>query len=259
MQRMKGLVLLLPSLALAQAPQWTRPYVVDARFWLQKTGARHGELLFAAQTLELEAGQEATLTVEPQDQWGRPFPPELAGFFVDAPRSCQGLVTVETLSPTRFRLRAGSERGKCQVRLGALGNLNLEWFFTVKTTSVAHGGYTRAQAEYITTRLYRALLAREPDPAGFRAAVAEIQRNRLGSLLEGMLKSPEFREKWQGQTPAQFLEQIYQGLLGRPADSEGVRRYLREVERGRLKAVLGDIIHSQEFEEAMLRAEGRRP
>lgn len=257
MPRALALCFLLPSLALAQAPQWSRPYVTDARFWLQKTGERRGERLFPGQAVELEAGQEATLTVEPQDQWGRPFPQELAGFFLDDPRSCQGLVTVEGLTPTSFRLRAGSERGTCQLRLVALGNLNLEWAFTLKVTSVAHGGYTRAQAEYIATRLYRALLAREPDPEGFRAAVAEIQRNRLGSLLEGMLKSPEFKEKWQGKPPTQFLEQIYHGLLGRPPDSEGVRRYLKDVERGRLKAVLADIIHSEEFEEAMLRAEGR--
>lgn len=259
MQRALGIFLLLPSLALAQAPQWSRPYVADARFWLQKAGERRGQPLFTGQAVELEAGQEVTLTVEPLDQWGRAFPQELSGFFVDDRSSCQGLVTVATLAATSFRLRAGSERGKCELRLGAYGNLNLEWSFTVKVTSVAHGGYTRAQAEYIATRLYRALFAREPDPEGFRAAVAEIQRNRLGSLLEGMLKSPEFREKWQAKPPSQFLEQIYLGLLGRSPDSEGVRRYLREVERGRLKGVLADIIHSEEFEQAMLQAEGRQP
>lgn len=257
--QLAAVFLLLPSLVLAQAPQWSRPYVADARFWLQKAGERRGQSLFAGQTVELEAGQEATLTVEPLDQWGRPFPQELAGFFLDDPRSCQGLVTVESSTPTSFRLRAGSERDKCQLRIVALGNLNLEWAFTVKVTSVAHAGYTRAQAEYIATRLYRALFAREPDPEGFRAAVAEIQRNRLGSLLEGMLKSPEFKEKWQAKPASRFLEQIYQGLLDRPPDSEGVRRYLREVERGRLKGVLADIIHSEEFEEAMVRASGGAP
>jgi hypothetical protein len=259
MRALLPVALLVPAMLAAQSPQWSRPYVADARFWLQKAGERRGQPLIAGQTVELEAGQEATLTVEPQDQWGRPFPPELSGFFVDDPRSCQGLVTVESSSPTTFRLKAGTERGRCQLRLVAAGNLNLEWTFTLKVASVAHGGYTRGQAEYIATRLYRALLGREPDPEGFRAAVAEIQRNRLGSLLEGMLKSPEFKEKWRGKPPTQFLEQIYQGLLGRPPDSEGVRRYLREVERGHLKGVLADIIHSEEFEEAMLRAEGRTP
>ncbi len=256
MQRVLGLFLLLPSLTLAQAPQWSRPYVADARFWLQKAGERRGQPLLPGQNVELEAGQEATLTVEPLDQWGRAFPRELAGFFQDDPRACQGLLTVETLSSTSFRLRAGNERGTCPLRLAALGNLNLQWSFTAKVTSVAHGGYTRSQAEYIANRLYRALFAREPDPEGFRAAVAEIQRNRLGSLLEGMLKSPEFKEKWQGKPPSQFLDQMYLGLLGRPPDSEGVRRYLKEVERGRLKGVLADIIHSEEFEDAMLRAVG---
>ncbi len=170
MRALLPVALLVPAMLAAQSPQWSRPYVADARFWLQKAGERRGQPLIAGQTVELEAGQEATLTVEPQDQWGRPFPPELSGFFVDDPRSCQGLVTVESSSPTTFRLTAGTERGRCQLRLVAGGNLNLEWTFTLKVASVAHGGYTRGQAEYIATRLYRALLAREPDPEGFRAA-----------------------------------------------------------------------------------------
>lgn len=245
---------LLPSSLWAQEPAWSRPYVAAAQLTVAEPGARRGRTLVPGQELELEAGGEITLRFEPRDQWGRPFPPELSGFYLAQPSPCPGIVEVAQESNTAFRLRAGSERGRCALRFVAAGNLNLEWVLEVKVTSVAHGGYTRAQAEYIATRLYRALLAREPDPEGFRAAVAEIQRNRLGSLLEGMLKSPEFQEKWRGQQPSAFLEQLYLGLLGRPPDSSGVRRYLRDVERGRLKAVVADIVHSEEFENAMLRA-----
>lgn len=249
---------LLPSSLWAQETAWSRPYVAEAQLMVAEPGSRRGRTLVPGQKLELEAGGEIALRFEPRDQWGRPFPPELSGFYLTQPSPCPGIVEVAQESSTSFRLRAGTERGRCTLRFVAAGNLNLEWELTVKVTSVAAGGYTREEAEYIATRLYRALLAREPDPEGFRAAVAEIQRNRLGSLLEGMLKSPEFQEKWRGQQPSAFLEQLYLGLLGRPPDSSGVRSYLRDVERGRLKTVLAELIHSPEFEQAMLAATRRR-
>lgn len=240
----------------SQPPAWTRPYVVDARFYLERTGRRR-EPFFPSQRLELEAGEEAYLVVVPLDQWGGSFPEDKAGVFLEGQESCPGILEASVDYANRVRLRAGLTRGSCRLTLTFLGNLNLSWSFEVKVTSMAKGGYTRAQAEFIVTRLYRALLAREPDPQGFQAAVMEVQRNRLGSLLEGMLASPEFRQKWAGNAPSTFLEQVYRGLLERPPDSAGVSRYLREVERGKLKKVLADIIHSEEFESAMVAAEKR--
>ncbi|MCX7896189.1 MAG: DUF4214 domain-containing protein [Thermoanaerobaculum sp.] len=246
------IVLVLSTPVTAQPTQWAKPYVAGARLLVQEAGERLPRPLAVGRELEVEAGSELIVQLEPLDQWGRSFPADLATFLVADSRSCATLVTIAPISSTSFSLKAAASRGRCSLRLVAAGNLNLEWNLPVTVTSLAKGGYSRREAEFIVTRLYRALLAREPDPEGFRSAVAEVQRNRLGSLLEGMLHSPEFKEKWQGHTPVSFLEQVYQGLLGRPPDSEGVRRYLREVERGRLKGVLADILRSAEFEQLML-------
>lgn len=251
---MVAAVFVLPLLALPQNASWSRPYLAEATLAVSEPQSRRLRTLSPGEKLELEAGSQVILAFEPRDQWGRAFPAELAVFLLADPNPCPRTLQVSQESNTSFRLAAGNERGRCTVRFVAAGNLNLEWTLAVEVTSVAKGGYTRAQAEYIATHLYRALLAREPDPEGFRAAVAEIQRNRLGSLISGMLKSPEFKEKWRTQTPATFLEQLYQGLLGRPPDSGGVRRYLRQVERGQLKDVVAAIIHSEEFETAMVQA-----
>ncbi|MGQ9834804.1 MAG: DUF4214 domain-containing protein [Thermoanaerobaculaceae bacterium] len=240
----------------AQPPSWTRPYVADAHFYLEKTGSQR-EPIFPGQRLELEAGQAAYLVVAPLDQWGGGFPEDKAAVFLENRESCPGILEASVDYANRVRLRAGLARGSCRLTLTFFGNLNLSWNFEVKVTSLAKGGYTRAQAEFPVTRLYRALLNREPDPQGFQAAVMEVQRNRLGSPLEGMLASPEFKQKCSGLAPSSFLEQVYRGLLERPPDSSGVARYLREVERGKLKKVLADIIHSEEFESAMAAAERR--
>ncbi len=246
----------LPALCWAQSGSWSRPYLADLRLWLEQEGSR-GRGRPVIQRVELEAGQHAVLVLEPLDQWGAPFPRQRAGFFLQDEDACQRLVELSWETPTRLRLAAGTRRGSCRLELVALGNFNLTWPLELSVTSLAAGGYTRQQAEFIVTRLYRALFNREPDPQGFVAAVAEVQRNRLGSLLEGMLKSEEFKKTWAGLSPSAFLEQVYRGLLGRPPDSAGVARYLREVERGKLKGLLADIIHSEEFEQAMAQASRR--
>lgn len=71
--------------------------------------------------------------------------------------------------------------------------------------------YTRAQARSISQGLYRALLDRRVDEA------------------------------------EALLEQIYQGLLGRPADPGGRRTYLERIERRRHAAVVMAIVESREF------------
>lgn len=252
----RWLLALLPALCWAQPSSWSRPYLADLRLWLEQEGSRSRPLP-AGPRLELEAGQQVVVVLEPLDQWGAPFPHQRAGFFLQGEESCQGLVELSWETPIRLRLAAGSRRGRCRLELVALGNFNLAWPLELTVSSLAAGGYTRQQAEFIVTRLYRALFNREPDPQGYVAAVAEVQRNRLGSLLEGMLKSEEFKKTWVGLSPSAFLEQVYRGLLGRPPDSAGVARYLREVERGKLKGVLADIIHSEEFEQAMAQASRR--
>lgn len=252
----RWLLAFLPALCWAQPGSWSRPYLADLRLWLEQEESPRRELPASA-SVELEAGQQALLVLEPLDQWGAPFPRQRAGFFLQGEETCQGLVELAWESPTRLRVAAGTRRGRCRLELVALGNFNLAWPLELTVTSLAAGGYTRQQAEFIVNRLYRALFNRDPDPQGFVAAVAEVQRNRLGSLLEGMLKSEEFKKTWAGLSPSAFLEQVYRGLLRRPPDSAGVARYLREVERGKLKGVLADLIHSEEFEQAMAQASRR--
>ncbi len=234
---------------------WREPLVTRLVVRVARRGERSERL--RRPRIELARGEAVTLEVEGRDQWGDPFPEERAAFGLDLGRRCRGLVAVRQNGTARFRLRALDETGSCRVVVWAAGNLNLDRELEVRVVPVARAGYDRAEAEYIARRLYRALLDREPDPTGFAAAVAEIQRGRLESQVRGMVASREFTEKRRGTTHSELLERIYRGLLGRDPDSEGVRHFMPMLARGKVADVVLGVIRSDEFESRMLRETSR--
>ena len=113
--------------------------------------------------------------------------------------------------------------------------------------------YTRPQARYVTSRLYRALLGRNVDEDSMRAAVDEVQAGKLRPQIDSMLRSAEFRTKSAELGAEALLSQIYDGLLGRPVDPGGTRTYLSKVQRREYAAVLIAIIESREFQNRLPR------
>jgi hypothetical protein len=114
------------------------------------------------------------------------------------------------------------------------------------------GQYSRREADLIGARLFPAIVGRDGDATSFAAASAQILLGHLDAQVEAMFNSPEFREKSAGMTPAQLLDQIYQGLLDRKADDGGIRSYLREVEQRQYASVVMRIIGDTEFETRVL-------
>jgi len=132
-------------------------------------------------------------------------------------------------------------------------NLNFQWDIDVEISVGARSGYERAEAEILANALYAAILNREADASGFSGAVAEIQSGNLDAQIDAMTRSAEFRQVIAGKTAPDILEQFYQGILGRPGDSAGVRLYLAEMQRGQYASVLRKLIRSPEFEQLLQR------
>jgi hypothetical protein len=107
--------------------------------------------------------------------------------------------------------------------------------------------YTRAQARSVAQSLYRALLARNVDEDSIRAAVDEIEDGRLRVQIDSIVRSPEFRSHSAPLGAEALLDQIYQGLLGRPVDPESTRTYLARVQRREYAAVVTTILESREY------------
>lgn len=237
---------------------WLEPVVSGVELHVQAKGERMHRLDLGRARIEVPLGESVVLEVRGVDQWGRDFPRDRSAFGLEVERRSKKLVRVRDIGNGRFRISARDDRGECRLVLRVANNMNLEWRIRVRVQGPDADGYDRKEAEFIATRLYRGLLGRAPDPTGFAAAVAEIQRGRLDSQVRGMLASREFQVTRHRLSDTELLEQLYRGLLERQPDSSGVRDYLPKIRRHRERDVILRILRSDEFVRQLARATRRR-
>lgn len=242
-----------PARAAHCSDDWRRPYVCEVELWATRSGQRpvrvHG-----GHSLPVAAGESFDLEARATDQTGRAYPQERLRLGVEPDRSCGGRAEIKESGPGRHRITVGRERGNCRIWIWMPGNLNLEWAIDLDVGSSFRAGYSSAEAEELTRRLYAALLGREPDPSGMSTSTGEIRAGRLDKLVESMQNSSEFSVKAAKMTPAERLEQIYRGLLGRSPDAAGSRSYLSFIQRGQHAAVVIELLTSEEFEGVLRQA-----
>ncbi len=93
------------------------------------------------------------------------------------------------------------------------------------------------------TRLYRSYYLRNPDRGGLEYWVAQRLGGRsLVSISAFFARSSEFAELYGARTDREFVELIYQNILGRPGEPAGVTYWTDEItsrRRGRGAVMLG--------------------
>jgi len=247
-----GLLLGWAGPAVAQdCGDWYRPMVCSAQ--LIATDSNYDSVRLGERSdIRLAPREQITLEVDARDQRGSRFPLERLALQYDAYR-CGSMLSVDDRGEGRLQISATAAQGRCTLELWLPNNLNFAWEIDFEINVAARASYERAEAEIVATALYAAVLKREPDPGGFSLAVAEIQSGNLEGQVTGMVRSNEFRQVTNGMTPAQILEQFYQGILQREGDSAGVRLYLGEMRRGEYASVLLKLIRSPEFERRLQR------
>lgn len=252
-----GISLVLVSLV--GAPLWAqtgtirsdRPAVVDVDFTLKRAGQRDSELN-TGRPLLLANGEQLVIAVTPIDQNGRRFPLNRFQLDVEPAANCRGRVEAEWTSG-ELRVRGGTSRGPCTMAVWVPGNLNLDYTLTFDVGGLGVTNYTRQQASAIITRLYRAVLQRNPDEASVRTATAEVERGTIANQIESLVRSAEFQQLRQQQSDLELLTAFYQGLLNRDPDGGGLRQYLGEIGRGRHAQVIMTLVQSEEFERSLPR------
>lgn len=94
-------------------------------------------------------------------------------------------------------------------------------------------GFGEADAEVL--RLYHAFFDRQPDATG---ALYWIDLARSGTSITDIAfnfaKSREFGNKYDGASNTEFLQQVYQNVLGRQPDSAGFEYWLNLLDSGEL-------------------------
>jgi hypothetical protein len=160
-----------------------------------------------------------------------------------------------------FRVKSGSweicrdwDYRNCQIvgagTDGEMSRLTMGWNDSISSLRPVGSAASGANADTVAQRLYSGILGRDGDPEGLRNAAAQIAAGRLTDLVAGMTQSQEFRSIAQQKSPADLLDQIYRGLLGRPADTAARTAYLPRIQRGDTAGVVLDIVNSEEFDGA---------
>lgn len=161
--------------------------------------------------------------------------------------------STSTLVPLTFDL--GGQAGAYAIVEDSLGRLWMGGQFeNVPSTGRQLSGLVRFSPEPIVVvpprtgdrpaddqivRLYRAVFGRAPDAEGFvfwtnRYAEGES----LASIATSFTSSPEWNVRYgNGLSNAAFIDAIYENVLGRAGDAEGVRFWLEAIDTGRLTRV----------------------
>lgn len=97
----------------------------------------------------------------------------------------------------------------------------------------------------IVRELYRALLGREPDPAGLAHFTARLAAGEpREAIVQAILGSYEYRHR-------QTVLGLYRGLLGREPDAAGYATWMNELETGKpLYAIVNSFVASAEYRAA---------
>lgn len=216
-------------------------------------GGLQGERLRAFNlngTALLEPNQVLEIELDAFDQNRRRFPKDRLAFEADA-NDCRDLAKVEQTDVGRFRISTGIARDQCEIWFWLPGNLNHEWKLDLQVESRARTGYDSTEAQFITRRLYLALLGREPDPQGERDTSAAVLRGNLDGRIDEMLRSEEFRARSRGADAAWTLEQLYMGIFDRKPDASATQAFTHMIQRGQVGEVLRELVESDEFEQIL--------
>lgn len=88
-------------------------------------------------------------------------------------------------------------------------------------------------------RLYRAYFLRRPDVAGLRYWVGERRTGlTLDRISQSFAASPEFRTLYGELGSQEFVERVYENVLGRPGEADGVAYWTGELEAGLSRGAL---------------------
>lgn len=118
-----------------------------------------------------------------------------------------------------------------------------------QTTQFAQNGtYSRADAEVISKRLYRAILGREADTEGLNVTINEVMRANLPAQAQSMFDSSEFKNTQSGKSSSDLLAQFYRGLLDRNPDQSGIDAFMPRMDRRNYVNVIAEMVRSPEFQ-----------
>ncbi|MEO7650815.1 MAG: SBBP repeat-containing protein [Bryobacteraceae bacterium] len=177
-----------------------------------------------------------------------------------------GALTIgnQVFSITQAGIAAGGINGKFIKRmyLDFLGRPADAAGLAFWTNLLETGAQTRAQValsyfnsvEFKDSGLYIAnaytgILNRDPDYGGWSFWFSQIRSGQPGiNMVNSIIASPEFVQAYGSLNDAQFIQLVYQNVLGRPADAAGQSFWLSQLSAGLTRALMmNSFITGQEY------------
>jgi hypothetical protein len=123
-----------------------------------------------------------------------------------------------------------------------------DYFSTIAIATVGADDHLQEQIDLLNN-LYNTLFGRGGDEAGMQYWLDGLQSHLFdgANLIYGFFNSDEFLAK--ELTNEQFVDFLYQGILGRSADEEGKAHWLAQLEGGATRnEIIGGFINTPEFQ-----------
>ncbi|SFP88268.1 protein of unknown function [Butyrivibrio proteoclasticus] len=108
--------------------------------------------------------------------------------------------------------------------------------------------YNDEQVKAFVTRLYETALGRSPEPAGLNDWTNKLMSGEAQAVnvVQGVLCSPEYINK--GKSNGEVVNDCYQAMLGRAADSAGYNDWTGRLNNGMsVNAIFAGFVGSKEF------------
>ncbi len=111
---------------------------------------------------------------------------------------------------------------------------SLQFVGGTKTILLADGTLSVAPDtnEAFLTRLYEGLLGRAPDKSGLSSWDTQLHGSSKAVVAQSFLDSNEYQGSHAGQTDSQFVDSLYQSMLGRPGEAGGVEYWAQALAGG---------------------------
>ncbi len=107
----------------------------------------------------------------------------------------------------------------------------------------------------MVTKMYRDLLGRTPDSAGLAGFTDLMARGSTAEQIRAIICGSDEYFRANGGNNAQFLENIYQDVLGRGLDAAGRDGFIRALAGGATRGQIADVIYrSAEFRERLVQS-----
>jgi hypothetical protein len=109
---------------------------------------------------------------------------------------------------------------------------------------------------YLARQLYQEILGRNADENELSRSKALIQRSgRINPLVKELLESKEFRDRSFNASVPVMTTQIYQAILGRKVDGNGLSRAKSLMQgSGRIAPLMKELLESKEFRDSCFNA-----